>query len=471
MHVGFRCALRNFSYTFASNLVSIIISIATMFLLPKYLSTTEYGAWQVYGFYLGYVGFFHFGWLDGIFLRYGGMYYDQLNKPMLKSQFLLLGLIEAFFALLFIMGFKNYGINGELLHIFLMVGISGIIVLLFTMLQFILQMTNRIAEFASISIISRLLFLVAIVCVIISNTISNVSLMYIDMTIRFLTLIYIMYICSDIMSAKVLPFRFVLPEIKLNICVGIKLMLANIAGISVLGIVRFGILQRWDLATFGKVSLTLGISNFLMLFITSISIVLFPILKRIDNKELPKLYKLLRTTLVTVILFAMAFCYPIRYYLSLWIPRYADGLVYMSLLFPVCLYESKISMLINTYLKSMRQEKMMLKINFLSVIVSAVVTFLTVYLIGSINMAVLSIVFVFAFRCITAELFINKMLKLRLSSDIVLEILMVIIFMFCHWHWSGIFGSILYFTCFVVYCFFQKEKLKQIGLLLKREFQ
>ena len=37
------------------------------------------------------------------------------------------------------------------------------------------------------------------------------------------------------------------------------------------------------------------------------------------------------------------FYYPIKLILSTWLPQYADSLRYMALLFPICIYESKMS--------------------------------------------------------------------------------------------------------------------------------
>lgn len=64
-----------------------------------------------------------------------------------------------------------------------------------------------------------------------------------------------------------------------NISVGIKLMFANIASMLIIGIVRFGIERAWDVATLGKVSLTLSILN-MIIFINAVGIIMFPTLRR-----------------------------------------------------------------------------------------------------------------------------------------------------------------------------------------------
>ena len=63
--------LSNASYAVASNLIQLIISTLVILVLPRLIGVEEYGFWQLYLFYVSYVGFAHLGWIDGIYLKYG----------------------------------------------------------------------------------------------------------------------------------------------------------------------------------------------------------------------------------------------------------------------------------------------------------------------------------------------------------------------------------------------------------------
>ena len=57
-----------------------------IFVLPRYLSLYDYGTWQLFLFYFSYVGFLHFGWEDGIYLRYAGFnYMIFINKSNIRK--------------------------------------------------------------------------------------------------------------------------------------------------------------------------------------------------------------------------------------------------------------------------------------------------------------------------------------------------------------------------------------------------
>ena len=91
---------KNISYTFLSNVVCTIVSILVVFFVPKSVGVENYGYFQLYLFYINYTGFLHFGWADGVYLRYGGAYYKDLDKPMFATQFRLFIVMELVFSII-----------------------------------------------------------------------------------------------------------------------------------------------------------------------------------------------------------------------------------------------------------------------------------------------------------------------------------------------------------------------------------
>ncbi len=88
-----------------------------------------------------------------------------------------------------------------------------------------------------------------------------------DLIGKFLSLIYAIYFCKDIVLIKFNSLSFNILETIKNISVGIKLMFANIAQYTnhrdrqICNRHIFG-----TFSTFGKISLTLSISNLIILF-------------------------------------------------------------------------------------------------------------------------------------------------------------------------------------------------------------
>lgn len=276
------------------------------------------------------------------------------------------------------------------------------------------------------------------------------------------------YLCRSLLRPRFYPLKQVLAEAGENLLVGSKLMLANIASMLIIGIVRYGISVGWDVANFGKVSLTLGVSNFLMVFINSVSVVFFPIVKRMDAAKRANAYATIRNMLDFILFAALIGYYPLRCILAWWLPKYADSLIYMSVLFPVCVFESKVTLLINTYLKSMRKEFLMLEINAVSVAFSLIVTIFTVGIWHNLDAAVFSIVLVYAFRCVLAEYYVTKLLGLDLRKNMIEDLLMCGIFITSGWVLDNFLCMAVYGVAYAVFVLVHRESLQQIICMVLR---
>ncbi|MGP4073223.1 hypothetical protein ACTWQB_11790 [Piscibacillus sp. B03] len=452
--------VKNFSYTLSSNLISILISTLVILIVPKLIGVEEYGYWQLYLFYSSYVGFLHFGWNDGIYLRFGGKEYKELNKNLLFSQFWMLAIFQVLIGLIIIVISIVFSTDVNKLFILKMTALCMLIVNVRLMLIYILQCTNRIKEYAQITMMEKVLYCCLILIFLLVGIREFQILIIADIMGKLIALIYSIYCCRDIVFKKVSAFYFNFRETFDNINVGIKLMFANIASMFIIGIVRFGIERTWDVSTFGKVSLTLSISNFMMVFINAVGIIMFPILRRTNEEKLPNVYTTMRTFLMVPLLGLLLAYYPLKVILSGWLPQYSDSLQYMALLFPLCVYEGKMALLINTYLKTLRKEKLMLAINLVSVVLSIFLTIMFTIFLKDLSLVIVSIVVLLAFRCALAELFLSKILNVSVSKDILLEMAMVLIFIILGWFATLWVGIVIYLVAYCSYLLFKKKDIK-----------
>ncbi|HFI0454058.1 TPA: hypothetical protein ACGOYY_002050, partial [Streptococcus suis] len=243
----------------------------------------------------------------------------------------------------------------------------------------------------------------------------------VDVIGRFVSLFYGIYLCRDILVQNVTNFKFEIAEIVDNIKVGSNLMLSNVASMLIIGTVRIGIEKRWDVATFGKISLTLSISNLIMTFINAIGIVVFPMLKRTEESQLPTLYIKIRNLLMPFLLGFLILFFPLRTILLLWLPKYSDSLLYMALIFPISIFEGKMALLINTYLKAFRMERTILLVNVLSMLLSVLLTVITTVILSDLRLAALSVTILLFFRCFVAEMLLSKRLGISVALDALVE--------------------------------------------------
>ncbi|HHX11286.1 MAG TPA: hypothetical protein GX731_00560 [Clostridiales bacterium] len=427
--------------------VSIIISLV----VPKLLGVKEYGYWQLYTFYVSYIGFFHFGWADGLYLRYGGAYYEELDKPLMHSQYWLLSFLEIIIGLgislfaLFLVKDNNKAL------VLIATGLNCILILPRTLLQFLLQGTGRVNEYARNIILERLIYATFIIGFLFAGFQKYEFMLLADIIAKTVAMIALAWVCRDIVFIKGVKISISIAEGWKNISVGVQLLIANIAGLLIIGIVRFSIEQVWDISIFGKVSFPLGILNQVLTFISAVGIVIFPMIKRSDQTRLPFLYETVGTLLSGVMILFLIMYYPIKVLLTLWLPHYAEAIGYFSILFPLSLFEARSSLLINTYLKALRKERTMLWLNGFSVGLSLIITGITVFWLRNLTLAIMSIVFLQAARCFVPDLYLQKTMKMKYSYEVLWDILATVVFVLANWAVGGLKGWGLY--CAFAICF------------------
>lgn len=452
---------KNFSYSLASNLISLIISALITLVIPRIIGVEDYGYWQLYLFYSSYITFLTLGWNDGIYLRYGGEEYDNLDKNLFFSQFYSLLFSQIVIAVIISLFGFNILNDGDRLFILQMIAIDIVIVNARYTLLFILQTTNRIKEYSKVTILDRILYM-SLIAFLILVGVSNYRLLIIaDLFGRIISLLYAMLLCKDIVFREIKDLTPTLDETRRNISAGINLLFSNTANMLIPGIVRFGIERNWSVAVFGQVSLTLNVSNLFLKFINALSLVIYPVLRRISYDSLTKFYSIMRDVLMAIVVGMLIFYMPMKIILSQWLPQYAESLNYMALLFPIVIYESKMSLLINTYMKALRFEKVMLNINIITLILSGILTLISTVLMDNLDFAILSIVILMAFRGIVSEIFISKKLDINVTKDIFLELVMTIIFVYTAWMVDSRSTPLIYGLFYIGYLLIKRNDLKE----------
>lgn len=452
--------LSNLSITIIANLVSLMGSIIITFLLPKFIGVKAFGYYQLYIFYTSYIGFLGFGWHEGIYLRFGGKYYKDLDKSLFKTQFIYYSLLELIVSFIICIVGLILSSGNDKQTIFIMTALCVLIYLPRAYLHNILQAVNNIRSYAVAMVIEKTVHMILTCILLVLHIDSYLCFIISELCGRLIAGIYILIICKEIISAKSYRFKAVLDEIKTNMKTGITLTLANISSLLIIGVVRQAIEIKWDVETFGKISLTLSVSNLLMVFVRAVSTTLFPMLRRTDNGKLNDIYSFMRSVLMTFLLGMLILCYPIQSIVSAWLPKYSDTLKYLSVLFPLCVFECKSSMLIETFLKTIRKEKSMLLMNGITVFLSVVLTIITVFVIHDLDAAVFSIVFLVAFRSVLGELLLSKYSKIDIVNNMIAEIIATTLFVIFNYFVGGWLGFGLYFSAFLVYLIIFRNNIK-----------
>lgn len=453
--------ISNMLYSLASNALNLIVTTATSLLIPILLGAEieQYGYYQIYVFYTAYIGFFHFGLCDGILLKEGGKEYNQLDKHVYSFQFYGLAILEVIICCTIVTIFSVQYVDENSLFIAFAFGINLIIYLPRNFLAYIMQSTNRIKESSLITIIGRSVYLSILLLLFILKVRDYKFFIAADILGKIIALIYVVIKCRDIVICKPVQFMLGLKYLFENISIGIKLMLASISSMVITGIVQFAIQNCWSVETYGKISLTLSMTNIVLTFICAVAIVLYPTLRRVTCETSQVLYKHIKSLLMVVLFSSLLFCYPLKLVLMHLLPQYLDGLGYLPILFPVCIFSAKVALLVQTYMQVYRMERQILQINIVGIITTLICTSISVFVFKNLTMSVMTILVSQAIRSFYAEYVLSKRIVINLRLDCIWEILLVGVFVGISYYHGPMQGQLLYFLIFCLYIFLHKNNI------------
>ncbi|MCI8613319.1 MAG: hypothetical protein HFE48_06450 [Clostridia bacterium] len=440
----------NVIISIAVQIISLAVSVILNLVVPKLIDEYQYAYWQVYVLYVGYVGILHFGLLDGLVLRYSKYDYEELDRERLRSQFKIL-LIFTSVITLAMAAISVFMLGGAYKYIFVFVAVGVVTKNLITYNSYMFQITNRISKYAVLTITQRVVY--GLVTVILLALKANDFYWYcIADLIGDAAGIAIGAIFNrGLYFGKSLKLSDAFKELKDNVSSGILLMIANWSAMLLVGGAKMIVQWHWDELLFGKVSFAFSVSNLFLVFITAISVVLFPSLKRIDENKLPEMYKTVRSILSPLLFFMMIFYFAGCWILNMWLPKYSDSLVYLGVLLPIIIYSSKVSLLTNNYLKVYRKEKTMLIVNLISITVGIVVFSLCAFLFDSLFALLSGVVFVIMLNSILSEICVLRVIKVRIVKDFIFEAIMTVGFILAAVLLPLWMGCLVYAGLFVLY--------------------
>ena len=317
--------IRQILLALLANLTSLGVSSLTLFLIPRWLSVSQYNYFQLYLFYAAYLPYLHLGLADGIYLRYGGYSFAQLDHRRLAGQFWFLGGLCLTLSLGLVI--LTHDLLFQYLALALLLTVPKI------WISYLLQTTGKIDAYTRLTLTEKLCYAFSVLLLGLGGGLNVTRLIGLDLISRLAGLLYAGYLARTILFSRPPSWSVLRIELKENWLDGSKLMLATISGALMIGLVRWGIEKEWDLYTFGQVSLGLSMANLLTVLIQAMSMVLFPVLKRLSPEKLAAWYPLLRNALMFALVFLLVIYYPLEQFIAFWLPQYQDSLVYLALLF------------------------------------------------------------------------------------------------------------------------------------------
>jgi O-antigen/teichoic acid export membrane protein len=444
----------------------MLVSGILVFIVPNNVNIETYGYWQLYVLYSGYLTYLSLGIPDGIYLKKAGKELQDVDKSFISTHFWVLVIMS------FLLNGISYSILSSLFDgvsnkIVIFSVLSSLLTIPRSFLAYLYQATGKIKDFIIGHVIERIIYLILTLSSLFIGQKSIEGLIIPDILGKIFSLIYFIILSSASLNINMINLKKYYRAFFDTMSIGIKILISNFSSLLIVGIIRFAIENNWGIEYFGKISLTLSLTNMILSFFAAISIVMVPILKKSNPESLFEKYNSLNIFLTFFIIGMLSLYFVFENVLLSLFPVYGDSVYYLGILFPICLFESKMSLLNVTYFKTLRKEKEMVRVNLITLLLSIVCTYLFTKIYVSFDMLVYTIIVLLGFRCILAEKIIFNSYKEKARGIISLEVIFTIMFILFNIFTSSIVAFFLYLLSFIVVTTINREKLIDIIVYIK----
>lgn len=416
----------------ASNVLKMLAGVLVGFLLPKVIGLTDYGYYKVFTLYATYVGLFHFGFSDGIFLKYGGKNYDDLERPSFRlfTTFLIslefvLSALAGVVALLFLKGESRFIFSCLAVYL-LSANITGYY-------QIISQITSRFNELSLRTILQSVLTCVSIAALWLFYKIEGSLISYRVYTVVFISInlvLTIWYIITyrEITFGKKQAFSEGKKELRSFFFMGFPLLFSNLCSTFILAIDRQFVSILFNLDTYAVYAFAYNMLALITTALTAISTVLYPTLKRTDKETLKNNYPLLISVILIVVFLCLLVYFPLKRFIPWFLPKYTDSLPIFRVILPGLAISSAVTIVMHNYYKTDGKELSFFLKSIIILVLSGIANFVAYLVFGStISISIASTIVMLVWYILIEEYFIRTY-KIEWVKNFVYMLIMAAVF-------------------------------------------
>lgn len=343
-------------YVLVANLINLGFNLITNFVLPKQLSVDSYATIKTFQLYVSYVGLFHFGFVDGMYLKYGGKSIREIGYQDLLTNLSTLRIFQMVLSLVCV-GISII-VNEKVLLFF------SLSILPLNMANYFKQFYQATGEFSLYGKIMNantiLIFCANMMWIFALKADNGFYFLFSNVVVYF-----VIWIALEINSRQKLVQEkkmlvFSVKELIDNIRSGILLTVGNLSSILLTSMDRWFVKFLLNTLAFAQYSFAVSMENFMNVAVTPVTITLYNYFCK--NNDLDKLIKM-RNYVMLFATYIVACAFPARFILEVYLTKYIGSSQVMFLLFAAQIFYIIIkSIFVNLYKAQKRQHVYFIKL-------------------------------------------------------------------------------------------------------------
>ncbi|MBJ8111777.1 oligosaccharide flippase family protein [Bacillus cereus group sp. N6] len=430
-------------------------------LVPKVLEVEQYGYLRIFTLYLSFVGIAHFGFNDGIFVKYGKYSLDDLPKERFRTYFrfllvfqIIIGILLSVLIFLFI---KQ--VDRQIVYLF--VSINLILVNLIAYFNFVYQITKEFKIFSRVTLIQNLILLLGTLTLVFAEINTYIPYVLVQTVAYLLILIlYIMRSRAFVFGEKT-DIKEMKTDISENFKIGIYILIGNLMSVVILSVARVLIDNFYTLEDFTFYAFAVTLLGLAFSFISAFSSYFYTYIRRTEVNKLSKLYSEFYSYLIVGGAIALSSFFIIKPIVIRILPDYVPALEITRWLYPSIITQASIMLLgVNLY-KTLRLEKDFNRNNWIICFVIITLNSVGIYLqLGINDIAILNLLG-FCIWLVYNDIYFAKKLKVNIFVKNLYMFFVIIVFLSTSsMYWLK--GLVIYIVLIIAFYLIDKLTFKQL---------
>ncbi|MCH5279913.1 MAG: oligosaccharide flippase family protein [Lachnospiraceae bacterium] len=425
---------------FLGNLIFLIFGILNNFILPKYLSVDSYALIKTYLLYISYASLLAGGYVEGMFLYYGGKTVEETYHLKFGNNFHTFFWFQGVISLLvFLIGvlLKKY--------IILLFAIG---VFTTNIVSYFKNYSTAVGEFkiysVSTSIEKILVFIFNAAFIFMFRADNYILYVAVIMVVSIIEIIYF-FIKLEGKQKGLFSGNFKLNEITHCMNMGVILLIGNSISALFVGIDQWFVKFLMANTDFALYSFAVSMERIVVIFITPITTVLYNFFcKKNEDSQVA----FVRETLVLWGFAILMAVFPLIWVVKTFIPNYADALSVTAILFCGQALNCIINGVYVNVLKAQKRQKQFLIQMIMMTILAIILNIIAYYIVGNIVGLAYATLITKIIWLIICQI---ECKEYRYSMNVnIALILLIICFIFCSIINNYILGGLLYLLIFLV---------------------
>ncbi len=362
---------KHFHYVFGSQMIVLITGFIKALVIPVVLGISDYGYWQIYVFYTIYIGAFTFGYIDGIYLKYGGYRLQDLPLEKLRAaNWLYIALLAIGTAALATFAASNAEPQRQ--FIFYAIAANVAVLGITANISLTLQASNLLKGYAFLNSADKIFFALALLALVGDEFRTFSYLIAMDLLSKVVVMAVLVHRYRQLFIGRLEKVSEGIKEFLSSVASGIQLLLANLSGMLVLGIGRI-IIEYFDaLESYAYYAFAISLANVVLISVSALSIVIYPTLKRQPQENYLGYFNKTNRAFLAFSFLMLTGYFPALAFIDFLATSYQPVIEFLNAMFVITVLQGKMQLVNNTYYKALRLENRMLIANLSSMVIVAV---------------------------------------------------------------------------------------------------